>query len=275
MPPRRRLGALPLRLGALPLRLGALPLRLGALPPVLAALALGCPAPELDERAREAILEGEKLYSQFDEELVIRHFFADRRDGFFVDVGSWKPIEGSTTYYLEKHLGWSGFAIDANTGLAPGYAKSRPRTRFFGYIITDHSGTLETLYLAGAVSSTKAGHIDDVQAAIAPDNPWAQGLAEAKRQVRPVPVPTMTLTELLDREGIASIDFLSMDIEQGEPAALAGFDIERFRPELVCIEAFPTVREAIRSYFEAHAYERLERYEAFETGSWYFAPRER
>ena len=38
----------------------------------------------------------------------------------------------------------------------------------------------------------------------------------------------LTLTALLDREGIAHVDFVSMDIELAEPKALAGFDIERF-----------------------------------------------
>ncbi len=32
-----------------------------------------------------------------------------------------------------------------------------------------------------------------------------------------------------------------MDIELSEPKALAGFTIERFKPELVCIEAHPEV----------------------------------
>ena len=61
---------------------------------------------------RDAILEsGEKLYSQHDEELLIRHFFGDRRGGFFLDVGAGHYRRNSTTYYLEKHLGWSGVAV--------------------------------------------------------------------------------------------------------------------------------------------------------------------
>src|SRR6187401_3294015 len=74
-----------------------------------------------------------KLYSQNDEELVIRDFFNDRKGGFFVDVGAaqWKDL--STTYFLEKYLGWHGIAIDAQEGYAEGYKQNRPNTKFFGY----------------------------------------------------------------------------------------------------------------------------------------------
>ena len=74
-----------------------------------------------EEAANSILTEGRKLYSQNDEELIIRDFFQDRRGGFFVDVGcyDWKDL--STTYYLEKHLGWSGIGIDANDALQAGY----------------------------------------------------------------------------------------------------------------------------------------------------------
>ena len=64
-----------------------------------------------------------------------------------------------------------------------------------------------------------------------------------------------------------------MDIEQAEPAALAGFDIERYRPELVCIEAGESVREAIAAYFDAHGYERIDAYLSYDPVNWYYRPR--
>ena len=102
----------------------------------------------------DILTAGQALYSQRDEELIIRHFFDDRREGFFVDVGSFHWKKKSTTYYLEKHLGWSGIAMDAQPGFAAGYRTHRPATTFLNYIVTDHSGTVETLYLARALSST-------------------------------------------------------------------------------------------------------------------------
>ena len=109
-------------------------------------------------REDDSILSEEKLYSQFREELIVRHFFQDRRDGIFLDVGSGPPCENSTTCYLERHLGWSGIAIDAYADYAPAWAKERPRSRFFSYLVTDHSDTLEPFYrsaLSGLSSTTQ------------------------------------------------------------------------------------------------------------------------
>lgn len=212
---------------------------------------LGCH----DETPEEILASGKKLYSQYNEELVIRSFFDDRRGGVFVDVGSWNWRDGSTTYYLEEHLGWTGIAIDAQASLAPGYEKNRPGTKFFSYIVTDHSGGTETLFLGGQISSTDKSHFDQFPG--------------AKDHVpQPVEVPTITLNDLLTQNGIEHIDFLSMDIEGSEPQALAGFDIGRFRPELVCIEAAPRIRERIMEYFSAHGYERLDQYFQYDSVNW-------
>src|SRR5262245_52441129 len=51
--------------------------------------------------ARKDILaRKKKLYSQHDEEVIIRDFFQDRREGFFLDVGCAGPRKDSNTYYL-------------------------------------------------------------------------------------------------------------------------------------------------------------------------------
>jgi FkbM family methyltransferase len=221
---------------------------------------------------RDAILSsGTKLYSQHNEELIIRHFFDDRRDGFFLDVGAFHWKKYSTTYYLEKHLGWSGIAVDALERFAPGYAKNRPGTRFFHHIVTDHSGTMETLYVAGPVSSTTKGHAAEVVRSYGKDDEKADEFEE--KGLPQELVPTITLNDLLDQNGVSNIDFLSMDIEQGEPSALAGFDIDRFKPELVCIEVTQSVRDQIVDYFERHDYERIDKYLAYDKVNWYYTPR--
>jgi len=46
-------------------------------------------------------LSGAPLYSQHREELIVRDFFHDRRNGVFLDVGCASPIQNSNTYYLE------------------------------------------------------------------------------------------------------------------------------------------------------------------------------
>ena len=85
-------------------------------------------------------------------------------------------------------------------------------------------------------------------------------------------VPTITLTDLLTEQGIGKIDFLSMDIELAEPKALAGFDIDRFHPELVGIEAHPEVRQQLIDYFHAHGYVIVGKYLRADPQNLWFAP---
>jgi hypothetical protein len=84
--------------------------------------------------------------------------------------------------------------------------------------------------------------------------------------------PTITMNDLLDGAGVQTFDFLSMDIELAEPKALAGFDIGRFRPSLVCIEVHPEVRQQILNYFARHQYVVVGKYLKADDHNLYFAP---
>lgn len=199
---------------------------------------------------------GHKLYSRNREELIIRHFFQDRRDGVFVDVGAGHYRRDSNTYYLEQHLGWSGLAIDALAEFAGGYREFRPRTTFLAYAVTDRNEGTIRFYRSRSwiLSSTR------------------KDLAERTGLKEEIEVPQATLDRLLDGQGIERIDLLNMDIELGEPVALAGFDIRRFRPRLVCIEAWGPVQDQIAAYFAENGYRRIHTYMAFDEANWYYTP---
>lgn len=182
---------------------------------------------------------GPDRHSTWLEEWIIRDFFKDKRDGVFVDVGAADYLDGSNTFYLEKNLGWSGIAIDAQESYRANYVKHRPRTKFFCFFVSDRSGDTAKLFLAGgggASSSTRS---------------FSEGYGGVKGEVE---TPTVSLNDLLGAQGISRFDFLSMDIELAEPAALAGLDIRRFHPSLAVVEAHPEVRQQILDYFAANQY---------------------
>jgi len=210
----------------------------------------------------EFIASNEKRYSQFDEELLIRHFFQDEREGVFLDVGCAYPIKLNTTYYLEKHLGWKGVAIDAFHYYRDLWKAERPETPLLTNAVGDKDGGWVTFHVAGEPSVSS---LDKEQA-----EKWGGPAAQ------PIRVRAITLTKALEEQGIEKIDFLSLDIEGAEPAALRGFDIDRFAPRLICVEAHAggegNERE-ILGYFEAHGYERIEEYLPHDAVNWYFRPR--
>ncbi len=202
-----------------------------------------------------------KHYSERNEEPIIRHFFRDRRSGVFLDVGAYHYKNGSNTYYLERELGWSGIAIDANGEFARGYQEHRPGTRFFTFFVSDKSDEWADFFIV-----RDPGHLTKSTAVPA---------FVSRRKTEEVKVPTITLNDLLEKLAVRKIDLLSLDIELWEPHALAGFDIEKYRPELVCVEAHRQVRDQLLDYFTRHGYARLDIYFLFDQRNWYFAPVER
>jgi len=213
------------------------------------------PSPELDQFARRF---GPAKYSENGEEWLARDFFRDRRGGFFVDIGASDYQKNSNTYFLDERLGWSGIAVDALAQFAPDYEKFRPRTRFFAFFVSDRSDAQATLYLHERntlVSSLDKSFTEQWGA-----NPKA------------VQVPTITLNDLLQSQHVQRIDFMSIDIELAEPKALAGFDIARFRPALVCVEAHAQVRQAILDYFAEHGYVVVGRYLRADPKNLWFVP---
>jgi FkbM family methyltransferase len=203
---------------------------------------------------------GPERHSRNAEEWLIRDFFQDEREGVFVDVGANHYRDESNTYYLETVLGWGGVAVDALAEFAADYARHRPRTRFHALFVSDVSDAHAELFVP------ESNHL------VASSDPAfvARETGETAPEARQI--PTITLNDLLAREGLERIDFLSMDIEQAEPQALAGFDIERYRPRLVCIEGHRPVRQQILDYFHRHGYVLVGKYLRADSLNLYFTP---
>lgn len=227
---------------------------------VLGTLALGYAVVWYHHPYREiAKLEtkwGKKRYSQFFEELFIRDYFQDKKQGFFVDVGANHYKINSTTFYLEKHLGWHGLAIDHIAKFEDGYKKNRPNTTYLAYCISDKPEGSENFYQVLSnprLSSSKKGAVEGFP-------------------FKKVKVPTTNLNALFAKYGIKEIDFLSIDVELSEIEVLAGFDIEKYRPKLVCIEAHSPVQKEIHAYFKAHHYVKSEKYSYLDHLNVYYIP---
>lgn len=196
--------------------------------------------------------------SEHYEEWIIRDFFRDKRGGFFLDVGANHYRTYSNTYYLERSLGWSGIAVEPLVAFEAEYRQHRPQTRFRPFFVSDVSNAEARLYLLASnplVSSTDKSFTERYG-------------SDAKELI----VPTITLNDLLEAERVERVDFVSMDIELHEPKALAGFDIARFKPALVCIEGHLEVRQDIIDYFTRRQYALVGKYLRVDEENLYFAP---
>ena len=194
------------------------------------------------------------------EEWIIRDFFQDRRDGVFLDVGANHYRTESNTYYLETQLGWTGIAVEPLTEFEADYGRHRPGTRFRAFFASDASNERARMFYLRQNSLVTSATKDFTA-------------REGGGSPKEIDAPTITLDDLLTQEKIDRIDFLSMDIELSEPKALAGFDIRRFSPGLVCIEAHREVRQALLNYFHDHGYVVIGKYLGADPFNLYFTPR--
>lgn len=166
-----------------------------------------------------------KSYSQEGEDMILRRFFADKRSGFFVDVGAHHPQRFSNTYYFYKR-GWSGINIDAMPGSMGPFNRLRPRD-----INVEAAIAREPKDLTFFIFDEPALNTLD------------EGLARSRedlgyRIVANQTVRTRPLSDLLAEHVPAGqpIDFLSVDVEGFDLDVLKSNDWERFRPTYILIE---------------------------------------
>jgi FkbM family methyltransferase len=197
--------------------------------------------------------------SEHAEEWIVRDFFKDARDGVFVDVGANDYRRFSNTYYLETALGWSGLAIEPQVKFAAGYAAHRPRTTFLPLFVSDRSNEHVAL------------NVGENDLTASSDKTFAKSFGD---HITAVTTTTTTLDDVLASHHLAKIDFLTMDIELAEPAALRGFSIRQVRPRLVCIEAHMAVRQQILEYFAKAGYDIVGKYLRADDANLWFTPRD-
>ena len=191
--------------------------------------------------------------SQFAEEWIVRDAFQDKREGIFVDVWASQYQTRSVTYTLETRLAWSGLAIEAQQEYGADYLEHRPKTRFIAAFVSDTDDSTQRLYIPTHSPVEASGH--------APTS---------VKETRDV--PTATLNRILQDAGITRIDLLNLDVEGFEMKALAGFDIDRYKPALLCIEAHRENRQAMLDYFHAHGYVVVGAYLRIDPLNLYFRP---
>jgi FkbM family methyltransferase len=238
---------------------------------LIVAVACSEPTPNADlPKAEPNVSDADFLtratanFSQQREEVIIRHFFRDRREGVFLDVGCAHYAKMSTTFYLEKELGWRGVGVDAIKRWGAAYEEHRPNTVFVNRYVSDTSDESEKFYVAKHLPWVSSG-----------DRDFAKRLSKrfaGKDDVVETEVKTITLNDLLERAEIKKVDLLSMDIEGHELPALAGFDMARFKPDLVVIETAHDTDNRVDAHMRKNGYEAIELYRPYDEVNSYYRP---
>lgn len=184
-------------------------------------------------------------YAQNREDIILKGFFKHVKKGFFVDVGAFHPTADSVTKIFYDQ-GWRGINIEPNPTLHKLFKSSRPRDINLQIGISDKAGKLVLReYTEGKGLSTFS---KDMQES------YAKHPNMFTKKYKEYEVRVMPLREILEKYDVPAINFMKIDVEGYEYNAIASNDWNRFRPQVLCIEANHIIKDW-RPILERHGYE--------------------
>ena len=144
------------------------------------------------------------------EKKLIRDYFDNKKNGFFVEVGANDPTAIiSQSWHLENQLNWTGVLVEPNPIFAQRCTDLRPRSTSFACACVE-SETAQQLTLYVPLLNGKEM---DVHASI------NKNIDDFNyHQHKEFKVPCRTLNSLLNEVGATNIDLLSIDVEGAETA---------------------------------------------------------
>ena len=141
----------------------------------------------------------------------------------YVDVGANEPRSLSITASLYD-LGWRGLLIEADPVLAAELRVHRPGDT----VVEAAASAVAGMITFHRVPGTGLGTLDAAEAATARGRGFA---------VEEIAVPALPLNDILTEHLDGPVHFMSIDVEGAESQVLAGLDLGRHRPWILCIEA--------------------------------------
>ncbi|EOD17996.1 hypothetical protein EMIHUDRAFT_196010 [Emiliania huxleyi CCMP1516] len=199
--------------------------------PVAAASASVVVAPDVSAPAHErTVYESDfaKHYFLADAHHIYRTYFAQKRDGFFIEVGGLNgAADGSNSLFFERHLGWRGLMVEASPLNFAGLFTRRPLAWRLEAAL---GASTQTLSFSGHGCCGKV----------------IGGAGGDSYRVRAVPIG-----RVLKAMGVARVDFWSLDVEGAELSVLEGMDWAIH----VSVFLIESVNEQIRSLLRAQGFD--------------------
>ena len=163
-------------------------------------------------------------YAQNFEDVYISRAFSDVDHGFYVDIGAFHADTESVTKLFYED-GWSGINVEPGPSFDT-LSASRPRDINLKAAVSDEPGSATFYYHEGDPgTSTLLAALDE-------------RLETRVGERIETSVETMTLEALFENHvGDRTVQFLKIDVEGWETRIIAATDWNRWRPELILVEA--------------------------------------
>ena len=165
------------------------------------------------------ILKQKVFYSNWGLDMLADDFFKKKKYGVYIDIGCHQPFLNNNTYRLYKR-GWTGINIDLD----------------FNSIDLFNFFRKKDFNINAAVSSKneeKDLYFFHNRSAI---NTLSKESGFKAKEIRKI--STRTLNDIIENSPYKNkqINYLSIDVEGHELNVLKGFDLKKYKPELIIIE---------------------------------------
>ena len=169
----------------------------------------------------------EKFFSQAGQDKVIKnHFFPNKKNGFFLEIGAYDGIEGSNCFHFEKFLNWNGIAFEPSKVQYEKLKKNR---------------NCKILNKAMSNSIVEVDFVEVIEgltqmSGIRNENYTAEKIINNNAQSKTEISKIVTTTFDQEVPSHQEIDYLSIDIEGGELSVLETIDFEKYTIKVVSVE---------------------------------------
>lgn len=172
-------------------------------------------------------------YSQIEQDKYLNeNVFKNKQNGIFVDIGAYDGITGSNSCFFEKHLNWKGLCIEPIPERFEDLKRNRPQSKNLNCCVGE-KGQKEFLrisgpdeMLSGLISKYDPRHLQLVKT-IGPQ-------VGDKHDI--LLIECIPLMEILEKNKIDHIDYLSLDTEGGELDILKSIDFDKITIEIIDVE---------------------------------------
>ena len=154
--------------------------------------------------------------SQAGQDRVVARLFGGKRDGIFVDIGAYDGITGSNTLYFERALGWSGILVEP-VAAHRARAEAVRRTPCLPYAVAARDGAARFIAVEAGFTQM-SGLAETYDPAL-----LTRVRNDPRHREAEIEVETRTIAQIFAEAGLNRADFVSLDIEGGELAALSAF----------------------------------------------------
>jgi|LakMenEpi03Aug12_release.lakeMendotaPanAssembly.Ray.scaffolds.fasta_scaffold238712_2 FkbM family methyltransferase len=155
------------------------------------------------------------------------------QNGFFFEAGANDGVEESNTHFLELN-GWQGILVEPNPSKYYQCSLNRKAQSIHGALVSNtyNEPTVKGNFLRTDRNSLMCSIFD------IPDYFTEHQKQEIYGKINEgaVEVPALTLEYIFDTNNVKHVDFLSLDLEGYEVAALSGLNFNKIKPKYILIE---------------------------------------